>query len=91
MIFIITIKNINFAIQNKIENGKPLKGEITIVIAGYVENIEINLEELRTKIKDKLKKYSVKDIVKILNSEIGLSKKIIYNETIILKNKIDKS
>ncbi len=85
------LKNINFAIQNKIENGKPLKGEITIVIAGYVENIEISLEELRTKIKDKLKKYSVKDIVKILNSEIGLSKKIIYNETIILKNKIDKS
>ncbi len=67
------------------------KGEITIVIS---ENLKQNLnfnqleESDKKKIKKLIKKMSIKDIIKEINNEKKISKKLIYNYCIELKNEI---
>ena len=65
------------------------KGEITVIISEN-NNLDVKLnylEELdRKKIKNLIKKMTIKDIVKKITNEKKISKKLIYNYCISLKN-----
>ena len=80
--------NIIDIINKRIENNKPLKGEIVIIVEGYNPNLDLNIETLRANIKDKLKKNSLRDAVSLIIEETCLSKKQVYNEAIKIKNNI---
>ena len=75
-------------INERFENNKPLKGEIVIVIEGYNPKADVNIETLRSNIKDKLKKNSLRDTVNLIIEETCLSKKQVYNEAIKIKNNL---
>ncbi len=68
-----------------------LKGELTIVITGNNENLSnntvINNKKLNLEIKQYLKKYSVKDVVKLISQKNNLSKKKIYDICLKIKKK----
>ena len=80
---------IRTSIKNLSDIKINLKGEITVVISENF-NVEVklkNLEELdKKKIKDLMKKMTIKDIVKEISDEKKISKKIIYNYCLKLKN-----
>ena len=80
---------IRTSIKNLSDIKINLKGEITVVISENF-NVEVklkNLEELdKKKIKDLMKKMTIKDIVKEIIDEKKISKKIIYNYCLKLKN-----
>ena len=65
------------------------KGEITVIISEII-NLDKKLKVLeetdRKKIKNLIKKMTVKDIVNKINDEKKISKKIIYDYCIGLKN-----
>jgi len=77
------------SINNLSDINISTKGEITVVIS---ENnlLEIRLKELeesdKKKIRNLIKKMTVKNIVKNINKEKKISKKLIYNYCINLKN-----
>jgi 16S rRNA (cytidine1402-2'-O)-methyltransferase len=80
--------NIINIINKRIENNKPLKGEIVIIVEGYNPNLDFSIETLRSNIKDKLKNHSLRDTVKLIIKETYLSKKQVYNEAIKIKKNI---
>ncbi len=65
------------------------KGEITVVISDNL-NQNLNYHQLeesdKKKIKKLIKKMSIKDIIKEINNEKKISKKLIYNYCVELKN-----
>ena len=65
------------------------KGEITVVISDNL-NQNLNFHQLeesdKKKIKKLIKKMSIKDIIKEINNEKKISKKLIYNYCVELKN-----
>ena len=65
------------------------KGEITVVISESKKS-KLNLKELqesdKIQIKNLIKKMTIKDIVKIISNKKKISKKLIYNYCIALKN-----
>tara|TARA_Y100001936_G_C15913273_1_gene579811 strand:- start:49 stop:906 length:858 start_codon:yes stop_codon:yes gene_type:complete len=65
------------------------KGEITVVISEN-NNLEIRLKEIeesdKKKIRNLIKKMTIKDIIKKINKEKSIPKKLIYNYCINLKN-----
>ena len=65
------------------------KGEITVIISEN-NNLKLNLNFLeesdKKKIKKLIKKMTIRDIVKKIHNEKKISKKIIYNYCISLKN-----
>ncbi len=66
-----------------------IKGEITLVVSqkiNNVNNIEILSESDKVKIKNLIYKLSVKDIVSLICDGKNISKKIIYDYCIRLKN-----
>ena len=76
-------------IQNLKKFESNIKGEVTIVISEEKKNInKLNIldESVKKKIKDLIKKKSVKDIVTLINMEKNISKKIIYNYCVRIKN-----
>ena len=76
-------------IQNLKKFESNIKGEVTIVISEEKKNInKLNIldESVKKKIKDLIKKKSVKDIVTLINMEKNISKKIIYNYCVRVKN-----
>ena len=81
-------------IRDRIESIKILpenfKGELTVVISEkFVEKKtkkEIS-ESVKIKIKKMIKKYSHKDVVEFISEKENLSKKIVYEYCIRLKNK----
>ena len=75
-------------INKRIQNKKPLKGEIVIIVEGYNPNLDLNIETLRANIKDKLKNNSLRDAVNLIIEETCLSKKQVYNEAVKIKNNI---
>ena len=85
-IIISDLENIETTLLKRIENNIPLKGEIVIVIAGYQLNSDLNIDAIKDNIKEKLSLFSLRDTVNMIVSETGLTKKIIYNEAIKLKN-----
>tara|TARA_Y100000590_G_scaffold185025_1_gene210815 strand:- start:1947 stop:2810 length:864 start_codon:yes stop_codon:yes gene_type:complete len=68
---------------------KAIKGEITIVISEKPNNDkELNVlnESDKKKIQKLIKKFSIKDITKIISDEKNVSKKMIYNYCLKIKN-----
>ncbi len=77
------------SIQNLKKFESNFRGEVTIVISEEKKNInKLNIldESVKKKIKDLIKKKSVKDIVALINMEKNISKKIIYNYCVRVKN-----
>jgi len=81
-------------IRDKIESIKTLpgnfKGELTVVISEKFEekNIKKEISEsVKIKIKKMIKKYSHKDVVEFISEKENLSKKIVYDYCLQLKNK----
>ena len=75
---------------NKLSNVSfSIKGEITVVISEN-KNLNLNFNQLeesdKKKIKRLIKKMTIKDIIKEIGSDKKISKKLIYNYCIDLKN-----
>ena len=79
------------SVKNLSEINISAKGEITVVISEN-NKLEIRLKELeesdKKKIKILIKKMTIKDIIKKINNEKKIPKKLIYNYCINLKNDI---
>ena len=77
------------SVKNLSEIDIATKGEITIVISEN-NNLKLRLKELEESdkklIKSLIKKMTIKDIVKKINIKKKISKKLIYNYCISLKN-----
>ena len=77
------------SVKNLKELEKNLKGEITVVISEK-KNINKNSKKLnesdKMKIKQLIKKLTIKDIINIFSDERNISKKEIYNYCLSLKN-----
>ena len=77
------------SVKNLSEIDIATKGEITIVISEN-NNLKLRLKELEESdkklIKSLIKKMTIKDIVKKINIKKKISKKLIYNYCINLKN-----
>ena len=79
--------------RSKVSNLKNfennIKGEITVVISEKKENSK-NLDYLdesdKKKIKKLIKSFSLKDIASLISEEKNISKKLIYNYCLKLKN-----
>ena len=64
-----------------------LKGEITLVFSPLALNNENFFNDNdKKKIKKLIKKYSIKDIIKIISKNKKISKKEIYNFCLNVKN-----
>ena len=74
---------------SKIENFRSnLRGEITLVLSekkGLKNNSKLS-EFDKKKIKKLIKKFSIKDIVQVINKSNNISKKKIYDFCLTLKN-----
>ena len=77
------------SVKNLSEINISTKGEITVVISEN-NKLDIRLKELeesdKKKIKILIKKMTIKDIIKKINNEKKIPKKLIYNYCINLKN-----
>jgi 16S rRNA (cytidine1402-2'-O)-methyltransferase len=82
------LRNIKNVLKNREKKNIPLKGEIVLVISGINQLEEFDIKIIREKIKNKLNIMSLKDTVKIISSEVNVSKKLIYNEAIKIKDKL---
>ncbi len=74
--------------------GKKIKGEITLVIAGAVrDNTGCTTEEIRVKIQEARKDpdSSTRDIVDALSEELDMPRKEIYKQVINFINEIDNT
>lgn len=79
-----TVRQIIYDREN---NGRPLKGEIVLIVDGHDKKKEIlNYEELNIIIKNRLQNFSLRDAVDQISSENNLPKKLIYNLAIKIKN-----
>ena len=80
---------IRTSIKNLSEINIYNKGEITVVISEN-NKLEIRLKELKESdkkiIKSLIKKMTIKDIIKKINDEKKIPKKLIYNYCLNLKN-----
>ena len=65
------------------------KGEITVVISEF-KKVRLSFKDLKEsdkkKINELIKKMSIKDIVKKISEDSKISKKLIYNYCLELKN-----
>ena len=68
----------------------PLKGELTLVISGIMsknfKQINFDNKKIINMIKKNLKKYSIKDTVELISKSEKISKKLIYNLCLKIKN-----
>jgi len=77
------------SVDNLNELEKPIKGEITVVISEKNQEQKISntlTESDKQKIKNLIKKLSIKDIINIFIEKKNVSKKEIYNYCLSLKN-----
>ena len=75
-------------LNSREEKNIPLKGEIVLVIDGFKNSRNLDINEIRKKISKKLKTMSLKEAVEDMYSKGGLSKKVIYTEAIKIKDKL---
>ena len=69
------------------EQNFLLKGELTLVVSGKVKkNITIINNNVKEELVKLLKKYNLTEVVKIVHSLTGISKKDIYQMAIKLKD-----
>ena len=70
---------------------EPLKGELTVVLSKKLKNFSdvsiFDEKKLRKDIREYLKRYSLKDVVKLVSEKNNLSKKKIYNICLSVKKK----
>jgi len=70
---------------------EPLKGELTVVLSKKLKNFSdtniVDEKKLRKDIREYLKRYSLKDVVKLVSEKNNLSKKKIYNICLSVKKK----
>ena len=70
---------------------KALKGEITVILSkkksNNSEQIVLDNEVLNKELSKYLKRYSLKDVVKLVSEKHGLSKKKIYDQCLKIKKK----
>ncbi len=70
---------------------ESLKGELTVVLSGNNENSKklnfIDSKNLKTEVKEYLKRYSVKDVVNLISQKNNISKKKIYDICLKIKKK----
>ncbi|MFL2831000.1 MAG: 16S rRNA (cytidine(1402)-2'-O)-methyltransferase [Candidatus Puniceispirillales bacterium] len=85
------LQNIRSLIYERELNNKPLKGEIVIIIDGYDQKNDVNIETLRINIKKKLQKFSLRDTVNETIDETNFPRKLIYNEAVKIKNFMKKN
>ena len=71
--------------REKINN--PLKGEVILIVDGYSKK-EFNIETLNVIIQNKLKKLPFRDAVNEIVTETKLSRRIVYNEALKIRNDI---
>ena len=74
-------------VHNRKENNNPLKGEVVLIVGGYVKK-EFQIETLNEVIKNKLEKLSLRDAVNEITTETKLPRKVVYNEAIKIRNDI---
>ncbi len=79
------LDNIKKVIDKREKNNNPLKGEVVLVVEGCV-NYELSFDSLNDTIKNKLKKFSLRDTVNQIIIETNLPKKIVYNEAVKIRN-----
>ena len=84
------LHNIINIINERETQNKPLKGEIVIIIGGYDQKNDVNIETLRINIKKKLQKFSLRDTVDLTIEETNFSRKLIYSEAVKIKESINK-
>ena len=77
---------------DKFEGFKEhLKGELTVVLSKKLKNFSdvsiFDEKKLRKDIREYLKRYSLKDVVKLVSEKNNLSKKKIYNICLSIKKK----
>ena len=84
------LQNIRSLIYERELNNKPLKGEIVLIIDGYDQKNDVNIETLRINIKKKLLKFSLRDTVNETIDETNFPRKLIYNEAVKIKNFMKK-
>ena len=80
------LQNIRSLIYERELNNKPLKGEIVLIIDGYDQKNDVNIETLRINIKKKLLKFSLRDTVNETIDETNFPRKLIYKEAVKIKN-----
>ncbi len=77
-------------IDNIKEFEPALKGELTLVISGIMSKnlnqINFDNEKFINMLKKNLKKYSIKDTVELISKSEKISKKLIYNLCLKIKN-----
>ena len=73
-------------INKREENKNPLKGEVVLILEGLNKKKEVDFKTLTSSIRDKLKKLSVRDTVNEIIIETKLPRKIIYSQTVKIKN-----
>jgi len=87
-VFFSDLINIQEVLKKRQSLNIPLKGEIVIVIEGYNSSFDLDIDELKIIIKNKLENLSLRDTVKTVVSETRFSKKIVYEEAIKIKDKL---
>ena len=82
--------------RDKIDTIKPfktsLKGELTIVISKIYHNNALELDEnIEIQAREYLIKYSLKDVVELISKKEKISKKIVYEVCLKIKNNEKKN
>ena len=72
-------------IDKREKDSNPLKGEVILIVDGYAEK-EVNIETLSVNIKKKLEKLSLRDAVDEIIRETKLSRRVVYNEAVKIRN-----
>ena len=81
------LDNVIQIIDNRNNDKNPLKGEIILMVDGYTKK-EFNIETLSVIIKKKLEKLSLRDAVNEIIMETKLSRKVVYNEAVKIRNNL---
>ena len=83
------LNNIIKIVDERKKNNNPLKGEVILIVDGYVKK-KFNIETLNVIIKNKLEKLSLRDTVNEIITETKLPRRVIYNEAIKIRNDLYK-
>ena len=76
-------------VNEREKNNNRLKGEIILIVDGYV-NEKFNIDTLSVIIKNKLERLSLRDTVNEVITETKLSRRVIYNEAIKIRNDLHR-
>ena len=72
-------------INKRERDNKPLKGELVLIIEGCNKKTEVDFEKLSLKIKDELKKCSLREAISKVAIETALPKNLVYNQAMKIK------